>query len=123
MITTAESGAMTPEAVEAFCLSLAGATSSVQWAGSHVFKVGGKMFAWASSRQAPSMSFKASDLSFTILTAQPGIRPAPYLARAKWVALTPDALPAEDLQAYLREAHRLVLAKPPKAVRAGIEAE
>jgi len=31
--------------VEKFCLSLPGATLSIQWGSDHVYKVGGKMFA------------------------------------------------------------------------------
>lgn len=64
--------------------------------------------------------FKASEFSYILLVEQPGIRPAPYLARAKWVAAALGALPADDLQAYLREAHRLVLAKLTRAARAEI---
>ncbi|MGK9234034.1 MmcQ/YjbR family DNA-binding protein [Inquilinus limosus] len=113
---------MTPEAVEAFCLSLPGATLSVQWGGAHVFKVGGKIFALLAgmSRGEPEAWFKASDFSHILLIEQPGIRPAPYLARAKWVAAALDALPEADLQAYLREAHRLILAKLTRAARAEI---
>jgi predicted DNA-binding protein (MmcQ/YjbR family) len=46
-------------------------------------------------------------------------RPAPYLARAKWVQLvSPDALDDEELRTYLKEAHDIVVEKLPKAVRA-----
>jgi len=116
---------VTPQAAEAFCLALPGATLVVQWGGAHVFKVGGKIFAILAgmSRGAPEAWFKASDFSYVLLIEQPGIRPAPYLARAKWVAAALDALPADDLQAYLREAHRLVLAKLTRAARAEILGE
>ena len=113
---------MTPDAVEDFCRSLPGAAFSVQWGGAHVFKVGGKLFTILAglSRGAPEAWFKTSDFSYILLIEQPGIRPAPYLARAKWVAAALDALPPDDLQAYLREAHRLVLAKLTRAARAEI---
>jgi predicted DNA-binding protein (MmcQ/YjbR family) len=65
--------------------------------------------------------FKASDLAFEMLTEQGAAKPAPYLARAKWVQLVgPDALADEDLRAYLKEAHRIVAGKLPAAVKAGI---
>ena len=113
---------MTPATVEEFCLTLPGAALSVQWGGAHVFKVGGKIFAILAgmSRGAPEAWFKASEFSYILLVEQPGIRPAPYLARAKWVAAALGALPADDLQAYLREAHRLVLAKLTRTARAEI---
>ena len=113
---------MTPASVEEFCLTLPGAALSVQWGGAHVFKVGGKIFTILAgmSRGEPEAWFKASEFSYILLVEQPGIRPAPYLARAKWVAAALDALPADDLQAYLREAHRLVLAKLTRAARAEI---
>lgn len=114
---------MTPvDVVEAFCLSLPGARLSVQWGGARVFKIGEKMFAMLAgmSRGAPEVWFKASDFSYILMIEQPGIRPAPYLARAKWVAVALDALPQADLEAYLAEAHRLVLAKLTRAQRAEI---
>ena len=61
-----------------------GATLSIQWGDDHVWKVGSKMFAVLRAPEAKqqSLSFKAGDDSFAILTQQPGIVPAPYLARA-----------------------------------------
>ncbi len=112
---------MTFEAFEAYCLSLPGATLSVQWGDDHVFKVGGKMFAVAGavgSGGAGGYSFKASDMAFELLIEQGIARPAPYLARAKWVQLVGrDSLPEGDLTAYLRQAHALVAAKLTRASR------
>jgi len=65
-----------------------------------VFKIGGKMFAVAALEPGPvSMSFKCSPEDFAELTERPGVIPAPYLARAQWVALeTQDALPATEIR-------------------------
>jgi predicted DNA-binding protein (MmcQ/YjbR family) len=71
------------------------------------------MFAVAGSvnEPAPTYGFKASDMGFELLVEQGLARPAPYLARAKWVQLTsPDALPDQELLAYLVQAHALVAA-------------
>jgi predicted DNA-binding protein (MmcQ/YjbR family) len=80
---------MTYAQIQAHCLSLPGATLSIQWGADHVFKVGGKMFAVLGppEERPHTMSFKASDDSFHILTQCKGIIPAPYLARAHWVML------------------------------------
>src|SRR6202521_1755833 len=85
------------------CLSFAGAQEQIQWGSDLLFKVGGKMFAAAPLEPAPvCLSFKASPESFAELTERPNIIPAPYLARAQWVALqTRDAVPREDLAALL----------------------
>ena len=101
------------------CLSFSGATEQVQWGCDLVFKVGGKMFAVTPLEPAPvCLSFKASPENFADLTERPDIIPAPYLARAQWVALqTRDALPAEELARLLRESYDIVLAKLPKKTR------
>jgi len=101
------------------CLSFPGATEQVQWGYDLVFKVGGKMFAITPLEPAPVfLTFKASDESFAELTERPNIIPAPYLARAKWVALqTRDALPSHELEASLRASYDLVVAKLPRKVQ------
>jgi predicted DNA-binding protein (MmcQ/YjbR family) len=63
-------------------------------------------------------SFKADDVAFEMLTSEGVARPAPYLARAKWVsfAAVEDA-PDDDLRAYLQEAHALIAAKLTRKAR------
>jgi predicted DNA-binding protein (MmcQ/YjbR family) len=61
------------------------------------------------------LTFKCSDESFAELTERPRIIPAPYLARAKWVALeSPDAMTRGELSELLRTSYELVFAKLPK---------
>jgi predicted DNA-binding protein (MmcQ/YjbR family) len=101
------------QAIRTYLTSLPAATLSVQWGDDHVFKVGGKMFAWMRGPDAAEqiVSFKAGDDSFAILTEIEGIIPAPYLARAKWVRLDRlSRLPAAELKAYLARAHGIVAA-------------
>ncbi len=72
---------MTIEEYNEFCRALPAATYVVQWGGSHVWKVGGKVFAIGGWDEAGmSVTFKVSGISFEILKEQPGLRPAPYLA-------------------------------------------
>ena len=107
---------MDDAAFDAFCLSLPAARMDSQWEGDRVYKIGPKMFAVQGSDGG--CSFKANDLAFEMLTTEGPGKPAPYLARAKWVYLaSPSHLPAEDLQAYLRHAHELVAAKLTRAQR------
>jgi predicted DNA-binding protein (MmcQ/YjbR family) len=103
------------------CLSLPGAVESVQWGDQHVYKVGGKMFAviGMEGRTFTGFSLKVSPDSFHILVREPGIVPAPYLARAGWVMLERlDALPDEHLRAYVARSHALIVAKLPMKLRA-----
>ena len=104
------------------CLSFPGATEQIQWGYDLVFKVGGKMFAVTPLEPAPvCLSFKASPENFAELTERPNIIPAPYLARAQWVALqTRDALPAGELARLLRDSYDMVLAKLPKKTREAV---
>jgi predicted DNA-binding protein (MmcQ/YjbR family) len=98
------------------CLPLPGATEQIQWGNDLLFKVCGKMFAIAPLEPAPvCLTFKCSDESFAELTERPKIIPAPYLARAKWVALeSPDAMTRGELSELLRTSYELVFAKLPK---------
>ena len=75
--------------LHSFCMSLSGATHVVQWGGSDVYKVGGKVFAILIRDPDGQMrvTFKASPMSFEMLKSVPGMRPAPYLASRglKWL--------------------------------------
>ena len=119
-------------AFDQFCGALPAATNVIQWGGASVWKVGGRIFAVCSSWGAEDaktgprdrIAFKCSDLAYELLTQQPGIRPAPYLARAKWVQLEgPRAMATADLKRYLAEAHRLVAAKLTRKARAALGLE
>jgi predicted DNA-binding protein (MmcQ/YjbR family) len=112
---------MTFEDFEAFCLSLPAATLAVQWGGTHVYKVGDKVFAMAGTGDDAidgSYVFKTSELSFEILVESGVATRAPYLPRGGWLKLASRAaLPDLDLQAYVAQSHQLVAAGLPKALR------
>ena len=99
--------------IERYCLSLPGTSVHRPWGDSRVYKVADKMFAILAhdDRGRPSeVWFKAGEGSFEILLRQKGIRPCPYLARAKWVALdSPNVLPTKIMKAYLSRAHAQVV--------------
>ena len=96
-----------------FCASLPATSHVVQWGGSDVWKVGGKVFAIASfsGSNLAGITFKVSKISYDILRDQPGLRPAPYLASRgmSWIQMHDDpGLSDEDLSAYIAESHRIV---------------
>ncbi|WP_020655237.1 MmcQ/YjbR family DNA-binding protein [Massilia niastensis] len=101
------------EAAKALCRGFPGATEDLKWEHDAVFSVGGKMFA-VTNAALPSEGFslKAEDERFLELTDRPGIIPAPYLARAKWVYVTAGADMADaELAALLRRSYELVFAR------------
>jgi predicted DNA-binding protein (MmcQ/YjbR family) len=103
------------------CLALPGAEEVVQWGGVHVFKAGGRMFATLSPEGGAlrHVAFKASPESFHVLTEAGSFMPAPYLARAQWVATDDlDALTDAEWRGYLVRAWRLVVLRLPKRLRA-----
>lgn len=94
--------------------ALPGATFDVKWEKDRVYSVGGKMFAVAGQlgEARPRWCLKVSDASFDQLIEEGVAEPAPYLARAKWVLFaSADAVPDDQLLAYLRQAHALIAAK------------
>ena len=113
---------MDPEWLRKLCLSFPGTTEQIQWGYDLLFKVGGKMYAVTPLEPAPvCLSFKASPEKFAELTERQNIIPAPYLARAQWVALqTRDAVGREELARLLRESYEMVLARLPAKMRNAI---
>lgn len=107
------------EAAKALCRSFAGCTEDIKWGDDLVFSVGEKMFAvTANAVPATSMSFKVDDERFLELTDRPGIIPAPYLARAKWVRVDAGAaLSDEEAAQLLRRSYELVFAKLTKKLQ------
>jgi predicted DNA-binding protein (MmcQ/YjbR family) len=104
---------MTYDEYNDFCRSLAATSYVMQWGDSHVWKVGGKVFAvggWQHS-DSPAISFRASEHNFDILSEQPGFRPAPYMATRgmKWIQIEDTSSISEDeLKYYLQESYRIV---------------
>jgi len=103
---------MTSKQFNKYCASLPHTTHVVQWGGSDVWKVGGKVFAIGTSvEDYPGFTFKTSRADYAVLAAQPGMRPAPYLASRgmSWVQhYAPCDLKTKDLKELIRESHRIV---------------
>ena len=95
-----------------FCKNLQATTYVMQWGGSHVWKVGGKVFAiggW--DDKSPAFTFKTTPISYEILKDQPGLRPAPYLASRgmKWIQhFAKPGLSDDDLRHYIKQSYDMV---------------
>ena len=104
---------MTYEAFNEFCRSLSVVSYVIQWGDSHVWKVGGKVFAiggWENAGK-PAFTFKTSESDFLFLSDEPGYCPAPYFANRgmKWIQQydVPDT-GDDELIYYLKKSHRIV---------------
>ena len=117
--------AMNIDQLRQLCLSFPGATEQIQWGDDLLFKVGGKMFVVIPLEPARVwLTLKADPEEFAELTERPGIIPAPYLARAKWIAIeSRDTLPQTEIMALLRKSYELVFAKLPEAAKRAIAAQ
>src|SRR5215469_2848203 len=108
----AKAVSMTYEEFNEFCRALPATAYVVQWGGSHVWKVGGKVFAiggWQDDE--PSFTFKVTGISFEILKGLPGLRPAPYLASRgmTWIQhFAKPGLSDDELKTYIRQSHLIV---------------
>lgn len=116
---------MDSESARAFLLRLPYVEETLQWGNNVVFwvgdkAIGGKMFA-VLNLDADSngvISFAAGAGSAAELLEVDGIFPAPYLARAHWVAMERwSALRTSELEARLRAARDIIEAKLPKRTR------
>ena len=114
---------MNLERMRQICLALPGATEQIQWGADLVFKVGGKMFCVACTETAPNvMSCKCDDETFGELIEREGCIPAPYMARAKWVAFeTWSTLEDREVTALVERAYQLIRASLPKKTQAALE--
>jgi len=101
--------------IEAVALGLPATTRVVQWGGSDVYKVGGKVFAICGDE---SVSFKVTEIGFLALTEGGPGRQAPYCAKGQWVSVPLAGPSRTDLVDWLATAHRLVAAKLTRKARA-----
>ena len=105
------------ESLRDMCRTLPAVTEDIKWGHDLCFSVAGKMFCVAALEGPLTVSFKVRDDEFDELSTSPGMRPAPYVARYKWV-LVEDVrkLSRKDWAHYVKQSYDLVRAKLPKKV-------
>jgi predicted DNA-binding protein (MmcQ/YjbR family) len=112
------------EWVRQHCLSLPYTTEQIQWGNDLLFKVGGKMYAVVPLEPARVwLSLKADPEEFAELVENPGVIPAPYMARAKWIALENErALSRNEVLRLVSKSYEMVFAKLSKKLQANLAA-
>ncbi len=107
----------------AFCGGWPGVTRSIKWEVDLVWSVAGKMFAVMCTLgpERGRLSFKVDRERFLELTGQPGIVPAPYMARAFWISINePQAFSEAELAGHVRNAYEIVRSGLPKKIQAAL---
>ncbi|HXR63073.1 MAG TPA: MmcQ/YjbR family DNA-binding protein [Rudaea sp.] len=105
------------------CSAWPGVSQSVKWEDDLVFSVGAKMFAVTALRgpHKGRMSFKVDRDRFLELTDQPGLVPAPYMARAFWISITePERFSEAQTLAFVRRSYELVRGGLSKKLQASL---
>src|SRR5205085_8807212 len=110
---------MNIEDIQALCKQMSGVTEDIKWGHDLVFSVGGKMFCVVGLDQNPtSASFKVKDEEFDELSNKPPYKPAPYVAKYKWVLIEDiSKMEKTDCNRYIKQSYELVKAKLPAKVK------
>ena len=101
---------MTLEAIQNICREMPAVTEDIKWGNDLVFSVGEKMFCVVGLDQSPTTaSFKVRDDEFEEMCSWPGFKPAPYVAKYKWVLIEDiNKMKKADWNKYLRQSYELV---------------
>jgi predicted DNA-binding protein (MmcQ/YjbR family) len=116
---------MDVEQIRSFLLGLPHVAETMQWGANLVFwtadkAIGGKMFALANLEPDGRgvISFCAGQERYAELLEREGVLPAPYFARAYWVAAERwDVFRPSEWKAELTAAHSIVAARLPRKTR------
>ena len=120
---------MDNERIRAICMKLPHVAETLNWGQVLVYwvgerEIGGKMFALTNADGMGDvvLSFHCGAERFHELLENEGIRPAPHLARAHWVALERwDALRPREIEEELARAHALIYERLPKRTKAALD--
>ena len=106
---------MNVEEIQAICKTLPAVTEDIKWGHDLVFSVGGKMFCVVGLEQLPTTaSFKVKEEEFDDISTRNGFKPAPYVAKYKWVMIEDvQKMNKKDWKKYIRQSYEMVRDKLP----------
>ena len=104
---------MNIEDIQNICKTLPAVTEDIKWGNDLVFSVGGKMFCLAGLNQSPTTaSFKVTDEEFDEMCDREGFKPAPYVAKYKWVWMDDiSRMNKSEWKKYVKQSYDLVKEK------------
>jgi predicted DNA-binding protein (MmcQ/YjbR family) len=120
---------MTLDHFNATCSALPHAEKVIQWMGSHVWKVGGKVFAIGApgpdemgnqpgDTPCP-FTIKTDETAFGFLREEKGVGIAPHLKRGNWLRFDVECeIARSDLEGYISRSHEIIVGTLTKAKRA-----
>ncbi len=114
---------MNIEQLRKYCLSFPGAAEDIKWGADLCFCVGAKMFCvTGADSSGGGMSIKCTPETFDELIERPGIDPAAYVGRYKWVRIADlNAVTPDELKALIEKSYQLVFDKLPPKVKKTIK--
>ena len=100
------------EVIRDICNGFPFVTEEIKWGNDLCFSIRRKMFCAVALDVPLKISFKVPDEEFEEMASQPGIIPAPYAARHKWVLVENANMlsPAKWLH-YISQSYHLVSTK------------
>jgi predicted DNA-binding protein (MmcQ/YjbR family) len=107
------------ENIRSICQQLPAVTEDIKWKQDLVFSIGAKMFCVVGLDQLPtSASFKVKDDEFEEVCSRPGFKPAPYVAKYKWVWVDDiNRMKKAEWKNFIQQSYNLVKAKLPAKLR------
>ena len=105
------------ETIRNICKDLPHVTEDIKWGDDLCFMIGEKMFCVSNLNPPLKISFKVTDEEFAELSNSPGVIPAPYVARYKWILVEDmSRFTNKEWACYITQSYNLVKAKLPKKV-------
>ena len=110
---------MNIEDLQKLCKSFPSVTEDIKWGNDLCFCIGEKMFCVVGLNQSPtSASFKVTPEEFNELSSKEGFKPAPYVARYKWVLVENiSTLSPKEWEHYISQSYTLVKNKLTPKIR------
>jgi predicted DNA-binding protein (MmcQ/YjbR family) len=101
---------MNVEDIQTICSKMPQVTEDIKWGHDLVFSIAGKMFCVVGLDQNPTTaSFKVTDEEFEDMCNRPGFKPAPYVAKYKWVFIDDiNKMKMTSWKQYLKQSYDLV---------------
>lgn len=98
--------------IRSICKKLPAVTEGIKWGNDLCFMIGEKMFCVAVLEGPLKVSFKVTDAEFDEISNLPGIIPAPYVARHKWVLVENiKVFDKTKWEYYINQSYQLVKSK------------
>jgi predicted DNA-binding protein (MmcQ/YjbR family) len=110
------------ETLQGICNKFPGVTEDIKWENHLCFCVAGKMFLILGLDETPTTaSFKVTEEEFDEISSREGFKPAPYMAKNKWVFVNDiSRMNKKEWQLRANNAYELIKSKLPKKVQASL---